>query len=97
MKKGKGIFVGICILLLSLLCAGCGQGAEDFSVLETTGEEITMEYMRILPVYEIIEEEAEYYFNDAKSLEEVVDIINSRVGIYVGEQHGGFILGIVKK
>jgi len=60
---------------------------ELLEMRENTWEKTTLEYMRIRPVYKIIEEEAEYYFEGVKSLEEVVDIINSRVGLYVGEQH----------
>ncbi len=60
---------------------------ELLEMRENAVEDTTMEYMRLKPIYNIIEEEAEYYFEGAKSLEEVVDIINSRVGLYIGEQH----------
>lgn len=33
----------------------------------------------------IISKEAEYYFTGEKSLEEVVEIINNRVGLYLEE------------
>jgi len=54
---------------------------------ENAWEDTTIEYVRMKPIYNIIEEEAEYYFEGVKSLEEVVGIINSRAGLYVGEQH----------
>jgi len=60
---------------------------ELLKMRENAWEDTTIEYARMKPIYNIMEEEAEYYFKGAKSLEEVVDIINSRVGLYVGEQH----------
>ncbi len=39
-------------------------------------------------IYNILMEEAEYYFNGAKSLEEVKDVIQSRISMYVSERIG---------
>ncbi len=60
---------------------------EYIDMLEHTTEMGLIEQKRVRAVSGIIDEEAEYYFEGAKSLEEVVDIINSRVGLYLGEQH----------
>ena len=39
-------------------------------------------------LWSIIREEAEYYFADVKSAEEVARIIQSRASIYLAEQYG---------
>ena len=39
------------------------------------------------PLLDIICEKAEYYFDGVKSFEEMVDVINNRVGLYIKEQN----------
>jgi len=36
-------------------------------------------------IFQIISEEMEFYFNDVKTLEQVIEIINNRVGLYLKE------------
>jgi len=60
---------------------------EYLDMLENTTEVNRAMQKRRQAVGKIIKEEAEYYFEGVKSLEEVVDIINNRVGLYLGEQH----------
>lgn len=59
--------------------------AEYLAAWEDAREITTMHYMRVRPILLIIEEEAEYYFEGVKSLEETIDVINNRVGLYIGE------------
>ena len=40
---------------------------------------------RIEPLLEIILEEADHYFNDAKTIEEILPIIENRVQLYMDE------------
>lgn len=66
-----------------------GPTQEDFDNVM-----LTMENMRYLTsrdeiILRMIEEEAQAYFSGQKSKEEVTDIIQSRVGLYVAEHHKG--------
>ncbi len=59
--------------------------AECLAAKENAKEGTTIRSMRTDPILRIIKEEAEHYFDDVKSLDEVVEIINSRVGLYMSE------------
>lgn len=61
--------------------------AECLAARENATEGTTITSMRTGPILRIIAEEAEYFFDDVKSIDEVVDIINNRVGLYMGEHH----------
>lgn len=43
--------------------------------------------IRTIPILDIIYEEAEYYFNDTKSIEQVSEIIRNRVQLYMDENY----------
>ena len=61
--------------------------AECLAAKENAIEGTTIKSVRTEPILRIIAEEAEYFFDDVKSIDEVVDIINNRVGLYMGEHH----------
>ncbi len=58
------------------------QGEQLLSIVEQAEISSQTEWK----IYNIIMEEAEYYFNGAKSLEETADIIQARVSTYVSER-----------
>jgi len=59
--------------------------AEYIDALEDS-RDLLASMARVRPILDIIQEEAEYYYRGEKSLEEVVDIIDNRVNLYMGEQ-----------
>lgn len=58
---------------------------EQVDEIRTAMEEARVVPLRIMPILDIIYEEAEDYFNDTKSLEEVTTIITNRVQLYLNE------------
>lgn len=73
MKKGKGILKGICTLLLCLLCAGCGQKAEDYAVGSAN-----LEY------YDIISEKEELFGGRSESsIEKMFFLVFTQVIVFL--------------
>lgn len=59
---------------------------EDVDGIRSIVDSIRQPSMSHGEIMEIIEEEAEYYFQGQKSLDEVTDVIQSRVQLYLDEQ-----------
>ncbi len=60
---------------------------EEIAVLRQMLTNVRLEGVRSQPVLDIVLEEAAAYFADQKSAEEVAKIIQSRVSLYVSENH----------
>ena len=58
---------------------------EEVDEIRTALERAKPLPLRTMPILEIIYEEASYYFNDVKTLEEVTAIITNRVQLYLDE------------
>ena len=58
---------------------------EKIAELKKTIEEAKPFPIRTTPILDIIDEEAAYYFNGVKSIDEVRNIIENRVGLYLDE------------
>ena len=59
---------------------------EDVDGIRRIVDSIRQPSMSHEEIMEIIEEEAEFYFQGQKSLDEVTDVIQSRVQLYLDEQ-----------
>ena len=65
---------------------------EKYDLTEAKAEEIKANYLaarglpvKTIPILDIIYEEAAAYFSNSKSIEEVVAVIENRVGLYLSE------------
>ena len=60
---------------------------ENIGEMKKELEEAKPYPIRVVPLLNIIDEEAAYYFNGVKSAEEVRSVIENRVRLYLGENN----------